>query len=49
MVGKLMSDSRFIEAVLIFLESTQVGLVKKGVIVRGGQARREKYKGKEVV
>ena len=37
-VGKLMSDSRFIEAVLVFLESTQVGLVKKGVIFRGEEA-----------
>ena len=37
-VGRLMSDSRFTEAVLIFLESTQVGLVKKGVIVRGEEA-----------
>ena len=37
-VGRLMSDSRFTEAVLIFLESTQVGLVKKGVLVRGEEA-----------
>ena len=37
-VGKLMNDSRFSEAVLIFLESTQVGLVKKGVIIRGEEA-----------
>ena len=37
-VGKLMSDARFTEAVLNFLESTQVGLVKKGVIVRGEEA-----------
>ena len=37
-VGKLMSDSRFTEAVLIFLEGTQVSLVKKGVIVRGEEA-----------
>ena len=34
-VGKLMSDPRFTEAVLNFLEDTQVGAVKKGVIVRG--------------
>ena len=37
-VGKLMSDSRFTEAVLDFLRDAQVGLVKKGVIVRGEEA-----------
>ena len=37
-VGRLMSDSRFSEAVLSFLESTQVGSVKKGVIIRGEEA-----------
>ena len=37
-VGKLMCDPRFTETVLAFLEDTQVGLVKKGVIVRGEEA-----------
>ena len=37
-VGKLMSDPRFTEAVLTFLKDTQVGLVKKGVIIRGEEA-----------
>ena len=36
--GRLMSDSRFTEAVLDFLKDTQVGLVKKGVIIRGEEA-----------
>ena len=34
-VGRLMSDPRFTSAVLSFLRNTQVGLIKKGVIVRG--------------
>ena len=33
-----MSDPRFTDAVLSFLEDTQVGLVKKGVIIRGEEA-----------
>ena len=37
-VGKLLSDPRFAEAVLSFLENTQVGSIKKGVIVRGVEA-----------
>ena len=37
-VGKLMGNPRFAEAVLSFLESTQVGLIKKGVIIRGVEA-----------
>ena len=37
-VGRLMSDPRFIEAILSFLGNTQVGLIKKGVIVRGEEA-----------
>ena len=37
-VGRLMSDPRFTDAVLSFLEDTQVGLVKKGVIIRGEEA-----------
>ena len=34
-VGKLMSDPRFMEAVLEFLASTGVGKIKKEVIIRG--------------
>ena len=34
-----MSDQRFMEAVLLFLRDTQVGLIKKGVLVRGEEAR----------
>ena len=34
-VGGLMSDPRFTETVLSFLSSTQVGLVKEGVLIRG--------------
>ena len=34
-VGRLMSDPRFTGAILSFLRNTQVGLIKKGVIVRG--------------
>ena len=34
----MLSDPRFTETVLKFLEDTQVGLVKKGVIVRGEEA-----------
>lgn len=37
-VGRLMSDPRFTEAVLNFLESAQVGKIKRGVIVRGVEA-----------
>ena len=37
-VGKLLCDPRFTEAVLSFLRNTQVGLIKKGVIVRGEEA-----------
>ena len=37
-VGRLMSDPRFTEAILAFLRDTQVGLIKKGVIVRGVEA-----------
>ena len=37
-VGRLMSDQRFTEAILSFLEGTQIGLIKKGVIVRGEEA-----------
>ena len=37
-VGRLMSDPRFTSAVLSFLRNTQVGLIKKGVIVRGEEA-----------
>ena len=37
-VGRLLGDTRFTEAVLEFLKSTKVGLVKKGVIVRGEEA-----------
>ena len=37
-IGRLMSDQRFTEAILSFLEGTQVGLIKKGVIVRGEEA-----------
>ena len=37
-VGKLLGDPRFTEAVLSFLRDTQVGLIKKGVIVRGEEA-----------
>ena len=37
-VGRLMSDPRFTDAVLSFLGDTQVGLIKKGVIVRGEEA-----------
>ena len=37
-VGRLLSDSRFTEAVLEFLKDTQVGIIKKGVIVRGEEA-----------
>ena len=37
-VGRLMSDPRFTEAVLNFLNSTQVGRIKKGVIVKGVEA-----------
>ena len=33
-----MSDQRFTEAILSFLGDTQVGLIKKGVIVRGEEA-----------
>ena len=38
-VGRLMSDRRFTDAVLSFLRDTQVGLIKKGVLVRGEEAR----------
>ena len=34
-VGKLMSDTRFTEAVLKFLGSAGVGKVKEGVLLRG--------------
>ena len=34
-MGKLISDPRFMEAVLEFLASTGVGKIKKGVIIRG--------------
>ena len=34
-MGKLFSESRFTEAVLEFLEKTDVGKIKKGVIIRG--------------
>ena len=37
-VGRLLGDSRFTEAVLSFLRNTKVGLIKKGVIVRGEEA-----------
>ena len=37
-VGRLLGDSRFTEAVLDFLRDTKVGLIKKGVIVRGEEA-----------
>ena len=37
-VGRLLGDPRFTEAVLDFLRSTKVGIVKKGVIVRGEEA-----------
>ena len=37
-VGRLMSDTRFTDAILSFLRDTQVGLIKKGVIVRGEEA-----------
>ena len=37
-VGRLLSDSRFTEAVLDFLKDTQVGIIKKGVIVKGEEA-----------
>ena len=37
-VGRLMCDTRFTDAILSFLRDTQVGLVKKGVIVRGEEA-----------
>ena len=37
-VGRLLGDSRFTEAVLKFLRNTKVGLIKKGVIVRGEEA-----------
>ena len=37
-VGKLLCDPRFTEAVLDFLRDTQVGCIKKGVIVRGEEA-----------
>ena len=38
-VGRLMSDRRFMDAVLSFLRDTQVGLIKKGILVRGEEAR----------
>ena len=34
-MSKLFGDSRFTEAILEFLEETEVGKIKKGVIVRG--------------
>ena len=34
-IGRLLGDSRFTEAVLDFLRNTKVGLIKRGVIVRG--------------
>ena len=34
-IGRLFSDPRFTEAILDFLRETDVGKVKKGVIVRG--------------
>ena len=37
-VGRLLGDLRFTEAVLKFLRNTKVGLIKKGVIVRGEEA-----------
>ena len=37
-VGRLLNDSRFTEAVLEFLKDTQVGIIKKGVMVRGVEA-----------
>ena len=37
-VGKLMSDIRFTSTVLAFLRNTQVGLIKRGVVVRGEEA-----------
>ena len=37
-VGRLMSDPRFTDAVLSFLEDTQVGSVRRGVIIRGEEA-----------
>ena len=37
-VGRLMADPRFTDAVLSFLRDTQVGLVKKGVVIRGEEA-----------
>ena len=37
-VGRLLGDARFTEAVLKFLRNTKVGLIKKGVIVRGEEA-----------
>ena len=38
-VGRLMFDQRFTDAVLSFLRDTQVGMIKKGVLVRGEEAR----------
>ena len=38
-VGRLMCDRRFTEAVLTFLRDTQVGVIKKGVLVRGEVTR----------
>ena len=35
-VGSLLADERCIPAVLSFLASTKCGLVKEGIIVRGG-------------
>jgi len=37
-VGRLLGDPRFTEAVLDFLRVTKVGLIKKGVMVRGEEA-----------
>ena len=34
-MSRLFGDSRFTEAILEFLEETEVGKIKKGVIVRG--------------
>ena len=38
-IGRLFGDSRFTEAILEFLEETEVGKIKKGVVVQGVAAK----------
>ena len=48
-VGRLMGDTRFTDAILSFLRDTQVGLIKKGVIVRGEEAGQQNRKEEDCI